>query len=100
MPLPTWNSLRNIRGSTRPSLAQTLAASWWLIAGLLAILLIADAVVFYRYGVTSSPPGLETGESVSVHEQRIRQAASLIEERRSSYQATAPPGADLPNPFR
>jgi hypothetical protein len=82
-------------------LERLLIHSWQALVIGLAVLLIADALVFYRYGGGENivPERGAPAEALNVREDLIKSAASLIAARRTKFQSAPAIGADLPNPF-
>ena len=84
------------------SLEAVLSFGWWALLAILGALLLADAFLFYLYGLgyaeLAAPPG---GEAVfRLHEETIRNAAAKLEERQVRFESVATTTSNLPNPFR
>ena len=100
MPAPTL--IQRFRHVSSVPLERLLMRSWQALAVGLAVLLVADAWVFYRYGggaQTVPERGAPAG-TLEVREDLIKSAASLIEARRAKFEAPPAVPPDLPNPFQ
>ena len=83
-------------------LERVLNRAWWLIVGLLLVLLAVDGLIFYGFGLGRVPaPSIPGGsDSPRLDEELIRSAASLSAERRVQFQSASSTFPNLPNPFR
>lgn len=88
----------------RLSLAGLLGISWWAALGLLAVLLVLDGVMFYRFGLGHAsvplPGEMSQPGRIRVREDTMREAAAKIEERLRRFNVVATSSAGVPNPFR
>ncbi|MBI4132881.1 MAG: hypothetical protein HY473_02245 [Candidatus Sungbacteria bacterium] len=83
-------------------LERVLNRAWWLIFGIMFVLLAVDGLIFYGFGLGRAPrpPTPTGGDPPRLNEELIRSAASLSAERRMQFQSASSTFANLPNPFR
>ena len=85
------------------SLRALLNISWWVLLGLLFIVLFSDGFFFYLYGLGYAEPPLAPGpqtKTIPLEEDAIRRAASLIQDSETRFRRAPVVPADLPDPFK
>ena len=79
-----------------------LRISWFVILWTLLFLVLADGLIFYKYGLGRAFPQTTNDERVviKIKEKLIGDASEIIKNKRADFEAAKPVPADFPNPFR
>lgn len=79
-----------------------LRIAWRIIFAALLFLILAEGLMFWRYGLGRAYTQAIGGEEavIKVEEKLIQDAVEMIKNKRANFEAAKPVPADLPNPFR
>ena len=100
--MPPFSKLLLLRNRLAVPLDAALRVAWRIILGTLLLLVLADGLMFWRYGLGHVYPQTTGGgeEIIKINEGLIGDAAEIIKNKRADFEAAKPAPADLPNPFR